>query len=117
MATAWPVGSNRPERVDDEGTVNLSRATTAEETLMESGLEYLVVGPTAMTDEPAGTRKIRLIPRTAYVRGMTVTRGDTAAVVTAAGLPASANRTFSVLDGEGAATPVWRGQFEKMPRR
>jgi uncharacterized protein YbjT (DUF2867 family) len=153
VATAWPVGSNRPEKVDYEGTVNLARAAKAagatrfviitssssgktdhflnyiggnvliwkgkaEEALMESGLEYVVVGPTAMTDEPAGAREIRLIPRAEYVRGMTVTRGDTAAVViAAAGLPAAANRTFSVLNGEGAATPAWRGQFGKMPAK
>jgi uncharacterized protein YbjT (DUF2867 family) len=153
VATAWPVGSNRPEKVDYEGTVNLSRAAKAagatrfviitsslsgkadhflnyiggnvliwkgkaEEALMESGLEYVVVGPTAMTAEPAGAREIRLIPRADYVRGMTVSRADTAAVViAAAALPAAANRTFSVRNGEGPATPEWRGQFAQMPRQ
>jgi uncharacterized protein YbjT (DUF2867 family) len=153
VATAWPVGSNRPEKVDYEGTINLARAAKAagatrfviitssssgqadhflnyiggnvliwkgkaEEALMESGLEYVVVGPTAMTDEPLGTREIRLIPRAEYVRGMTVSRGDTAAVViAAAGSPAAANRTFSVLNGDGTASPAWRDQFARMPAK
>jgi uncharacterized protein YbjT (DUF2867 family) len=153
VATAWPVGSNRPEKVDYEGTVNLATAAKAagatrfviitssssgqtdhflnyiggnvliwkgkaEEALMASGLEYVVVGPTAMTDEPLGARKIRLVPRAEYVRGMTVSRADTAAVViTAAGLPAAANRTFSVLNADGAGTTAWRDQLAQMPRK
>jgi uncharacterized protein YbjT (DUF2867 family) len=153
VATAWPVGSNRPEKVDYEGTVNLARAAKeagatrfviitssvsgqkdkfinyiagdvlvwkgkAEEALRASGLEYVIVGPTVMTDEPAGQQEIRLIPRSEYERGMTVTRGDTAAVViTAAGLPGAANRAFSVTNGSGPAGTAWRARFPDLPRQ
>jgi len=152
VATAWPAGSNRPEKVDYEGTVNLAKAAKAagatrfviitssvsgkqdsvlnylgnmliwkgkaEEALMESGLEYVVVGPTAMNNDPAGVREVRLIPRAEYTRGMAITRGDIAAVViTAAALPQAANRTFSVLNGDGAGTEAWRDQLAQMPSK
>ncbi len=90
----------------------------AEDELAASGLEYVVVGPARMNDEPGATRSIRLIPRADYRPGMTVTRADTAiAVLTAAGLPAAANRSFTVCNGDGPATAGWRDQFAALPAR
>jgi uncharacterized protein YbjT (DUF2867 family) len=90
----------------------------AEEALMESGLEYVVVGPTAMTDDPGGQQEIRLIPRADYTKGMRITRADIGAVViAAAGLAEAANRTFSVYSGEGPASVDWRRSFSAMPRQ
>lgn len=89
-----------------------------EAVLMDSGLEYVVIGPAAITDGAAGTREIRLIPRSGYTRGMTVDRGDLASVViAAAGLPEAAKRTFTVHNGDGAARASWQDQFAGLPDR
>ena len=152
VATAMPVGANRPEEVDYLGTVNLSRAAKAagatrfviitssvsgkkdhflnyiggnvliwkkraEEALMASGLEYVIVGPTGMNDDPGGRKPIRLFPRARYQPGMAITREDLATVVIAAAvLPAAANRTFSVANGTAPATAAWTRSFGALPR-
>ncbi len=90
----------------------------AEQALMESGLEYVVVGPAPMTGEPAGRKRIRLIPRAQYVRGMTIARDDLASVVIgAAGLPQAANRIFSVINTDEPADSGWRDDLAAMPQR
>jgi uncharacterized protein YbjT (DUF2867 family) len=152
VATSMPVGGNRPERVDYEGTVNLARAAKAagvkrfviitssssgqkrhflnyiggnvliwkkraEEALMGSGLEYVIVGPAAIDDSPGGLRPIRMFPRNKYQRGMVINRDDLATVViAAAALPAAANRTFSVANGTAPAIADWSRSFGRMPR-
>ncbi len=152
VATAMPIGNNRPERVDYEGTVNLARAAKAagvtrfviitssssgqkkhflnyiggnvliwkkraEEALMGSGLEYVIVGPAAIDDSPGGTRPIRMFPRDMYQRGMVINREDLATtVIAAAALPAAANRTFSVANGTGPAIADWHRAFARLPR-
>lgn len=153
VATAMPFGSNRSERVDYEGTINLARAAKAagatrfviitssvsgkkdhflnyiggnvliwkgraEEELMKSGLEYVVVGPTAMTDDPGGVQPIQIFSRDKYQSGMRITREDVATVViTAAGLPDAANRTFSVANGLGPPMADWHRAFRNMPAK
>jgi uncharacterized protein YbjT (DUF2867 family) len=153
VATSMPVGGNRPERVDYEGTVNLARAAKAagvtrfviitssssgqkkhflnyiggnvliwkkraEEALMSSGLEYVIVGPAAIDDSPGGTRPIRIFPRDKYQRGMVINRDDLATtVIAAAALPAAANRVFSVANGTGAAVTDWSRTLGVMPRQ
>ena len=152
VATSMPVGGNRPERVDYEGTVNLARAAKAagvtrfviitssssgqkkhflnyiggnvliwkkraEEALMSSGLEYVIVGPAGIDDSPGGTRPIRMFPRDKYQRGMMINRDDLATtVIAAAALPAAANRTFSVANGTGPAIENWSRTFAGLPR-
>jgi len=152
VATAMPVGSNRPEEVDFVGTENLSKAARAagatrfviitssvsgkkdhflnyiggdvliwkkraEEVLMKSGLEYVIVGPTAMNDDPGGRKPIRLFARARYQAGMAITRDDLATVVIAAAvLPEAANRTFSVANGTAPATADWWRVFGTLPR-
>jgi uncharacterized protein YbjT (DUF2867 family) len=152
-ATAVPVGRNRPEKVDFEGTTNLIRAAKAagvkrfviitssvsgrqgglmnfigrnvlvwkgraEEALIESGLDYVIVGPARMNDEPGGQKRIRLIPRADYRAGMTVTRQDLAAVVVAvAAIPAAARRTFSVIDTDEPADLAWQAALAEMPAK
>lgn len=153
VATAMPLGGNRPERVDFEGTVNLSNAARAagatrfviitssvsgkkdhflnyisnnvliwkaraEQALYESGLEYVVVGPAMINNEPGGTHPIRMFPRASYQAGMAINRDDLASVVIAAAvLPGAANRTFSVANGTGVATAEWSRAFSDLPRR
>jgi uncharacterized protein YbjT (DUF2867 family) len=90
----------------------------AEEALMASGLEYVIVGPAAINDEPGGRKPIRMFPRAKYQAGMAINRDDLATVViAAAALPAAANRTFSVANGTGPATPGWSAAFPALPSR
>jgi uncharacterized protein YbjT (DUF2867 family) len=151
VATAMPIGRNRPERVDYEGTVNLTKAAKkagverfviitssvsgkkdhflntiggdvliwkkrAEEALVGSGLEYVIVGPAAIDDEPGGVRPIRVFSREKYQRGMSITRDDLASTVIAvAVLPTAANRAFSVANGTGDAVADWARGLRAMP--
>lgn len=88
----------------------------AEDALRESGLEYVIVGPARMTDQPGGTKRIRLIPRDQYVRTMKVARADLASVVIgAAGLPDAANRAFSAINVDEPADGAWRDDFARLP--
>ncbi|MEO5737935.1 MAG: NAD(P)H-binding protein, partial [Variovorax sp.] len=90
----------------------------AEEALMGSGLEYVVVGPAGINDEPGGRKPIRMFPREKYAPGMAINRDDLATVViAAAALPSAANRTFSVANGSGAVTPDWSRAFGALPAR
>ena len=88
----------------------------AEEALIASGLEYVVVGPARINAEPGGVKQIRLIPRADYRPGMFITREDLATVVAAvAGLPAAANRTFSVINTDAPADLAWPATLTSMP--
>jgi uncharacterized protein YbjT (DUF2867 family) len=88
----------------------------AEEALIASGLEYVIVGPARINADPGGRRQIRLIPRAEYRPGLLVTREDLAAVVAAvAALPAAANRTFSVINADGPADLAWQATLASMP--
>jgi uncharacterized protein YbjT (DUF2867 family) len=99
------------------GDVLIHKAA-AEQALYESGIEYVVVGPAGMTDEPPGQRRIILIPREQYRPGMTIGRADTARVVHRALIePQAANRTFTVAYGEGAADERWTQSFASLPAR
>lgn len=89
-----------------------------EQAVMESGLEYVIVGPAAIKFEPGGQQAIRLEPRPDYQRGQLIKVGDLAAVVIAAAvLPEAANRVFSVYNGDTPAVADWQQQFAKMPSR
>lgn len=151
VATAMPVGGNRPEMVDYQGTVNLAGAAKAagatrfviitssssgekdhflntiandvliwkgkaEQVLVDSGMEYVVVGPAGIDDRPGGVEAISLIPRSEYVAGMFIGREDLAAVtIAAAGHPDAKNRVFTATNAEGAASEAWLDRFAELP--
>ncbi len=151
VATAMPFGGNRSEKVDYEGTINLSRAAQAagatrfviitssvsgtkdhflntvggnvliwkgkaEQVLVDSGLEYVVVGPAGIDDRPGGQQAIALIPRSEYQSGMVIGREDLAAVViAAAGHPEAANRVFTATNKEGPPSDAWLASFGSLP--
>lgn len=99
------------------GNVLMHKAE-AEQALYDSGLEYVVVGPSGMTDEPPGARKIILIPRSEYRQGMVIGRADTARVIIHALTdPAAANRTFTVAYGDGPDDGSWKQIFKTLPQR
>lgn len=151
VATAMPLGGNRPEMVDYVGTVNLAAAAKAagatrfviitssssgekdhflnkiandvliwkgkaEQVLVDSGMEYVVVGPAGIDDRPGGIEAINLIPRSEYVAGMFIGRQDLAAVtIAAAGHPDAKNRVFTATNAEGAASDAWLDRFAVLP--
>ncbi|MGB1877069.1 MAG: NAD(P)H-binding protein [Rhodospirillaceae bacterium] len=151
VATDWPIGSNRSEKVDYEGTINLSKAAKAagatrfviitsswsgvkdhflntiggdvliwkgkaEQVLVDSGLEYVVVGPARIDDRPGGVEAISLIPRSEYVTGMFIGREDLAAVIiAAAGRADASGRVFTATNAEGAASDAWLDRFAVLP--
>jgi len=89
-----------------------------EQAVMESGLEYVVVGPAGINFEAGGRAPIKMVPRADYVPGQRVTSGDLASVViAAAALPEAANRVFSVSNGEGAPILNWQRQFAELPAK
>ena len=88
----------------------------AEQVLVDSGLEYVVVGPAAIDDSPGGEQRIRLIPRSDYQAGMVIGRQDLAAVViAAAGHPDAVNRVFTATNGQGKAGDDWLSGFATLP--
>lgn len=151
VATAWPIGSNRSEKVDYEGTINLSKAAKAagatrfviitssssgvkdhflnkiggdvliwkgkaEQVLVESGLEYVVVGPAGIDDSPGGEKAISLIPRSEYESGMFIGREDMATVIiAAAGRADASGRVFTATNATGASSEAWLDSFAKLP--
>ncbi len=151
VASATPIGSNRPELADYEGTKNLSKAAKdagatrfviitssnsgvkdhflntvggnvliwkgkAEEVLVDSGMEYVVVGPAGIDDSPGGEKAISIIPRSDYQSGMFIGRDDLATVtIAAAGHPDAANRVFTATNADGAASDAWLSSFASLP--
>ncbi|MSQ85293.1 MAG: NAD-dependent epimerase/dehydratase family protein [Alphaproteobacteria bacterium] len=89
----------------------------AEEALMASGLNYTIIGPAGMTDEPAG-QNIKIIARKDYVAGQKITRADTAAVcIEALTNEGAANKVFTVINSDGPATADWKQLFASMPSK
>lgn len=88
----------------------------AEQFLMTSGLEYVVVGPAGIDRADGGQKSIEIRPRADYQLGQRITSGDLASVVIAsAALPEAANRVFSVANGSGPAGNDWQQQLASMP--
>ena len=88
----------------------------AEQFLMQSGLEYVVVGPAGIEWSDGGQANIELRPRAEYRMGQRIASGDLASVVIAsAALPEAANRVFSVANGTQPAGGDWQRQFSLMP--
>ena len=88
----------------------------AEQVLVNSGMEYVVVGPAGIDDSPGGEREIQLIPRSEYESGMFIGRHDLAAVViAAAGHPDAANRVFTATNADNPASADWLFSFASLP--
>ncbi len=88
----------------------------AEQVLVDSGLEYVVVGPAAINNSPGGEVAISLIPRSEYELGMAIGREDLASVViAAAGHPDAANRVFTASTTDAPASDAWLDRFAVLP--
>ena len=88
----------------------------AEKYLVNSGLEYVVICPSVINDNPGGKKMINLIPRPSYEDGMKITRADLATVVVvAAGHSYSLNKVFTVINEEKNYSNLWTQGFKNMP--
>jgi len=71
------MGANQPESWSDEMRPYYEAKAEADKVVMESGLDYTIVRPGGLTDDP-GTGKVEIAER---VESGTVTRDDVAAVI------------------------------------
>ena len=95
------MGVEHPERWTDQMRPYYEAKADADAELQQSGLEYTIVRPAMLTDDP-GTGLIEVNPSTRQGRG--ITRDDVAATVLAAlDAPNTAGKAFELLNGE---TPI-----------
>ncbi|MFL5908612.1 MAG: SDR family oxidoreductase [Solirubrobacterales bacterium] len=71
------IGANHPERWSDEMRPYYEAKAEADKLVMESGLDYTIIRPGRLTDDP-GTRKVQVGD---LESGGSVTRDDVAAVI------------------------------------
>jgi uncharacterized protein YbjT (DUF2867 family) len=71
------IGSNRPESWSDQMRPYQEAKAEADKFVMEAGLDYTIVRPGGLTDDP-GTGNVQIAERVEYG---TVTRDDVAAVI------------------------------------
>ncbi len=95
------MGVNHPERWSDQMRSYYEAKAEADKLVMESGLDYTVVRPGGLTDDP-GTGRVQIAEQ--LESGGTVTRDDVAAVL-AACLTAdnTVKKAFDLLSGD---TPI-----------
>jgi uncharacterized protein YbjT (DUF2867 family) len=91
------IGADPAREGDDTFSVYLRAKGQADADLQASGLDYTIVRPASLTDDP-GTGRVNLADR---VGGGSISREDVAAVLDAAlAEPAAVGRTFEAAAGE-----------------
>ena len=94
------ISAGRPDDWSEEMRPYYEAKAGADERLMESGLDYTIVRPGGLTDDP-GTGRVRVGTRLDYA---SIPRDDVAAVLLAVlETPGSVGKTFELVSGE---TPV-----------
>ena len=87
-----------------------------EEYLVNSGLDYVIICPSAINDNSGGEKSIRIIPRTKFKAGMEITRKDLATVVvTSAGYQGAKNKVFTVINEKNKYSNSWVYKINEMP--
>jgi uncharacterized protein YbjT (DUF2867 family) len=99
------MGVNHPERWSDAMRPYYEAKAAADKQLMDSGLDYTIVRPGSLTDDP-GTGRVQLAER--LETGGSVSREDVAAVlVECLGADNTIGRSFDLLnDGTPVAQAV-----------
>jgi uncharacterized protein YbjT (DUF2867 family) len=94
------IGSNRPDTWSDEMRPYLEAKADADKFLMETGLDYTIIRPGGLTDDP-GTGKVQVADQADYAK---IPRDDVAATL-AACLTAdnTIRKAFDLVSGE---TPI-----------
>ena len=91
------IGADPSRRGDDTFSVYLRAKGAADAELQASGLDYTIVRPASLTDDPASGR-VRVAE---HVGGGSISRADVAALLAAVlDEPATAGRTFEVASGD-----------------
>jgi uncharacterized protein YbjT (DUF2867 family) len=99
------MGAGDPESAAGPMRVYQQAKAEADAALMASGLEFTIVRPGGLTDDP-GTGRVEAAESLGRsgARGRSITRADTAAVLLAVlDTPSTIGRTFEVLEGR---TPI-----------
>lgn len=98
--TVSAMGTDDPPAGDDVFSVYLRAKARADRALMDSGLDWTIVRPGGLTDDP-GTGRVAIAR---HVQRGEVPRDDVAAVIAAVlGEPRTAGRVFELVSGD---TPV-----------
>jgi uncharacterized protein YbjT (DUF2867 family) len=94
------IGAGRPEQASDSMRPYIEAKADADRALAASGLDFTIVRPGRLTDDP-GTGRVRVGPEIGYGE---VTRDDVAATLAAVlHAPNTVGKTFELLGGE---TPI-----------
>jgi uncharacterized protein YbjT (DUF2867 family) len=94
------IGAGRPDDWSEEMRPYYEAKAGADERLMESGLDYTIVRPGGLTDDP-GTGRVRVGTNLDYGN---IPRDDVAAVLLAVlETPGTVGKTFELVSGD---TPV-----------
>jgi uncharacterized protein YbjT (DUF2867 family) len=92
------IGAARPPSGDEGMAPYLQAKAAADEALVESGLDYTIVRPGGLTDEP-GTGRVSAAP--SLGRGGSIPRDDVAATLLAVlESPGTVGKTFELISGE-----------------
>jgi uncharacterized protein YbjT (DUF2867 family) len=100
------ISAGRPEEWSDAMRPYYEAKAGADERLMESGLDYTIVRPGALTDDP-GTGRVTVGTELGYG---SVSRDDVAAVLLAVlETPGSIGKTFELVEGDTPIEDAVRG--------
>jgi len=100
------ISAGRPDQWSEEMRPYYEAKAGADERLMESGLDYTIVRPGGLTDDP-GTGRVRV--GTDLDRGL-IPREDVAAVLVAVlDAPSSIGKTFELVSGDTPVEEAVRG--------
>ncbi|MBT5240947.1 MAG: SDR family oxidoreductase [Rhodospirillaceae bacterium] len=87
----------------------------AESHLRESGLDYTIVAPGGLRDEPAGRYGVRLTTRPNYLVGQ-INRADVAEVMVASLMDGSTiGKTFTLINDDTLVPDAWRTELATFP--
>jgi uncharacterized protein YbjT (DUF2867 family) len=101
------VGADHPERASESMRPYLEAKAAADAAVRESGLEWTIVRPGRLTDDP-GTGRVDLAPSLGRFGG--IPRDDVAAVLLAVlDEPATAGKAFEALSGDVPIADAVRG--------
>jgi len=90
----------------------------AEKYLVKSGLEYVIVCPSVINDNPGSQKLIKIIQRNSFERGMEITREDLATIVVeASGNKDAKNKVFTVINDNARYSKLWINKLKEMPNK
>lgn len=86
--------------------------TMGEDHMKRSGLNYTVVGPSGLREEPAGGEPIRVMARADYETGEVAIVDVAMLAVDALTNPDARNKSFAVIRDESVAPDAWRDMLK-----